>query len=112
MSYTTIVGDRKRLPIAKNHPKTSQEFSEEFGPVTHKMKAFTKNSHQKVHPNFAKTLETNSLEYLFWPQDWLSHEERIAMSHSIFSDLCVERLFLESLAELTRSRTFEQSKIA
>ena len=50
------IGDRKSLPIAKNHPKTSQEFSEQFGPATHKIKGFSKNSLQKVHPNFAKNL--------------------------------------------------------
>ena len=49
-------GDRKSLSIAKNHPKTSQEFSEQFGPSTHNIKGFSKNSHQKVHPNFAKIL--------------------------------------------------------
>ena len=49
-------GDRKSLSIARNHPKASQEFSEEFGPSTHKIKGFSKNSHQKVHPNFAKIL--------------------------------------------------------
>ena len=35
-------GDRRSLPIAKNHPKTSQEFSEQFGPSTHKMKGFVR----------------------------------------------------------------------
>ena len=49
-------GDRKSLSIAKNHPKTCQEFSEQFGPSTHKIKGFSKNSHQKGHPNFAKIL--------------------------------------------------------
>ena len=51
-----LLGDRKSLPIAKNHPKTSQDFSEQFGPSTHKIKGFSKNSRQKVHPNFAKIL--------------------------------------------------------
>ena len=55
------LGDRKSLSIAKNHPKTSQEFSEQFGPSTHKLKGFGKNSHQKVHPNFAKTWEDKFL---------------------------------------------------
>ena len=50
------LGDRKSLSIAKNHPKTSQEFSEQFGPSTHEIKGLSKNSHQKVHPNFAKIL--------------------------------------------------------
>ena len=51
-----LIGDRKSLSIAKNHPKTSQDFSEQFGPSTHKIKGFGKNSHQKVHPNFAEIL--------------------------------------------------------
>ena len=46
--------DQKSLPIAKNHLKTSQEISEQFGPFIHKMKGFSKNSPQKVHPNFAQ----------------------------------------------------------
>ena len=51
------IGDRKSLSLAKKHPKTSQEFSEQFGPPTHKLKGFfSKTSHQKVHPNFAKIL--------------------------------------------------------
>ena len=49
-------GDRKSLSIAKNHPKPSQEFSEQFGPSIHKMKGFSRNSPQKVHPNFAQNL--------------------------------------------------------
>ena len=38
----------------ENQPKTSQEFSEQFGPSTHKTKGFSKNSQQKAHPNFYK----------------------------------------------------------
>ena len=53
---THKLGDRKSLSIAKNHPKTSQEFAEQFGPSTHEIKGFSKNSHQKVHANFAKIL--------------------------------------------------------
>ena len=34
-------GDQKSLSIAKNHPKPSQEFSEQFGPSIHKMKGFS-----------------------------------------------------------------------
>ena len=51
-----FIGDRKSLSIAKNHPKPSQEFSEEFGPPIHKTKGFSRNSPQKVHPNLAKNL--------------------------------------------------------
>ena len=47
-----VLGTEKVLSIAKNHPKTSQKFSEQFGPPTHKIKGFGKNSHRKVHPNF------------------------------------------------------------
>ena len=32
--------DPKNLSIAKSHPKPSQEFSEQFGPSTHKMMGF------------------------------------------------------------------------
>ena len=40
----SYIGDRKSLPIAKNHPKTSQEFSEQFRPSTQKRRAlFSKN---------------------------------------------------------------------
>ena len=49
-------GDRKSLSIAKNHPKSSQEFSEHFGPAIHKMKGSSGNSPPKVHPNFAQNL--------------------------------------------------------
>ena len=56
LKFKTLIGDRKSLSIAKNHPKTSQEFSEQFGPSTHKIKGFSKNSHRKVHPNFAENL--------------------------------------------------------
>ena len=46
----------KSLSIAKNHPKPSQEFSEQFGASIHKIKGFSRNSPQKVHPNFAQNL--------------------------------------------------------
>ena len=49
-------GDRWSLSIAKNHPKPSQEFSEQFGPSIHEMKGFGRNSPQNVHPNFAQSL--------------------------------------------------------
>ena len=48
--------DGKSLSIAKNHLKSSQEFSERFGPFILKMKGFSRNSSQKVHPNFAQNL--------------------------------------------------------
>ena len=54
--WLSKITDRKRLSIAKNHPKPSQEFSERFGPSIHKMKGFGGNSRQKVHPNFAHIL--------------------------------------------------------
>ena len=49
-------GDPKSLSIAKNHPKPSQEFSEQFGPSIHKIMGFCGNSPHKVHPNFAQNL--------------------------------------------------------
>ena len=51
----TIWG-RRSLSIAKNHPKPSQEFSEQFGPSIRKMKGFSRNSPERVHPNFAENL--------------------------------------------------------
>ena len=53
------------LSIAKNHPKPSQEFSEQFGPSIHKMKGFGKNSPQKVHPDFAQNLDRQILGNTF-----------------------------------------------
>ena len=53
--------ERKSLSIAKNHPKTSQEFSEQFGPSTHKIKGFSKNSHQKLTRSSPKTWEDKFL---------------------------------------------------
>ena len=49
-------GDRKRVSIAKNHSKPSQEFAEQFRPSIHKMRGFSWSSPQKVHPNFAQNL--------------------------------------------------------
>ena len=42
------IGDRISLSIAKNHPKPSQEFSEQFGPSTHRMKGFSQK--RKISP--------------------------------------------------------------
>ena len=39
-----LLGGPKSLSIAKNHPKTSQEFSEQFGPSAHELQGFNKNS--------------------------------------------------------------------
>ena len=49
-------GHRKSLSIANNHPKPSQEFSEQVGPSIHKMEVFSRNSPPKIHPNFAQNL--------------------------------------------------------
>ena len=58
--------DRKSLPIAKNHPKTSQEFSEQFGGLLHiKCRGFSKNWHAKVHPNFARNLGRQTIGNTF-----------------------------------------------
>ena len=43
-SLLSIIGDRKSLSIAKNHPKPSQEFSEQVRPPIHEMKGFSRNS--------------------------------------------------------------------
>ena len=56
--HVFLFGDRKSLSTAKNHPKPSQEFREQIGPFLHKMKGFSKISHRKVHPKFAKNLGT------------------------------------------------------
>ena len=60
-AFVPVLGDRESLSTAKSHPKTSQDFSEQLGPSTHQIKGFSKNSHQKVHPNFAKLLERQIL---------------------------------------------------
>ena len=61
-----LIGDRKSLSIAKNHLKPSQEFSEQVGPSIHNMKGFSRNSPQKVHPNFAENLGRQILGNTFW----------------------------------------------
>ena len=61
-------GDRKSLSIAKNHPKPSQEFSEQFGPSIHKMKGFSRHIDPKSSPKLRPKLgKMNSSEYLFCP---------------------------------------------
>ena len=60
-----MISDRKSLSIAKNHPKPSQEFSEQFGPSIHEMKGFSRNSRHKVHPNFAQNLGRQILRNTF-----------------------------------------------
>ena len=69
--FCTSTGDRKSLSIAKNHPKPSQEFSEQFGPSIHIKLWVSVGFHPpKVPPNFAKKKlgNTNFLESLLWPQ--------------------------------------------
>ena len=56
-----ILWGPKKSSIAKRHPKPSQELSEQFAPSLHKMKCFSRNSRQKVHPNFAQTWEDKFL---------------------------------------------------
>ena len=60
------LGDRKSLSMAKNHPKPSQELSEQFRPSIHKMKAFGRNSPKKVHPNFAQNVGKQVLGNTFY----------------------------------------------
>ena len=76
------LGDRKSLSIAKNHPKPSQDFSEQFGPSIHKMKGFTRNSPQKVHPNFAQNLGRQILGNTFSGLNYLA----ISHPHSLVRD--------------------------
>ena len=52
-AHSRVVGDRTGLPTAKNKPKPSQESSGHCGPCIHKL---TKDSHQKVHSNLAKSI--------------------------------------------------------
>ena len=52
---------KKSLLIAKNHPKISQEFSEQFGRSIHKMKGFSKKSCQKFRRTSPKTWEDKFL---------------------------------------------------
>ena len=51
-----IIADWKSLSAAKHNPKTSQKFLNNSGPLTHKMKGSSENSHQKVHPHFNRNL--------------------------------------------------------
>ena len=39
-SLWTLLGDRKSLPIAKNHPKSSQEVREQIGPFSSQNEEF------------------------------------------------------------------------
>ena len=71
-----IIGDRKSLPIAKNHPKPSQEFREQIGPFLHNMKGFSKTSHQKVYPKFAKNFGRQILGNTFsGPKNFVRQEK-------------------------------------
>ena len=88
-----IIGDRKSLSIAKNHPKPSQEFSEQFGPSIHEMKGFSRNSPQRVHPNFAQNLGRQILGNTFsglkiahW---WKKHEFKVPKEIQI--DTCAKK---------------------
>ena len=57
----TYLGDRKSLPIAKNHPKPSMMFLDKSGLLFTKSSVI-ENSHEEVHPNFAKTWEEKFLK--------------------------------------------------
>ena len=54
--FKGITRGPKKSSNSKVHPKPSQEFRELIGPFQHKIKGFGKNSHQEVHPKFAKSL--------------------------------------------------------
>ena len=71
-------GGRKSLPIAKNDPKPSHEFSDQIGPPTHKTQGFCKNSHEKVHRNFAKNLGRQILGNAF------SMPQKLALSTNLY----------------------------
>ena len=71
-----LFGDQKSLSIAKNHPKPSQEFSEQFGPSIHMLEGFGRNSPQKVHPNFTQNLGRQILGNTFSGLNlWIEYEE-------------------------------------
>ena len=66
----TIRGPKKSSN-SKVHPKPSQEFREQIGPFHHQNEGFWKNSHQKVHPKFAKGLGRRILGNTFsGPKLW------------------------------------------
>ena len=73
--------DRKSLPIAKNPPKPSQEFSEQSWPFLHKFKGFSMNSPQKVHANFTKNLGRQILGNTF---SGLNEEDSWTTTKGIF----------------------------
>ena len=53
-----------------NSKESSQEFSEQFGASVHKTKGFSRNSPQKVHPNFAENLRREILGNAFSGLKW------------------------------------------
>ena len=66
-----MVGDQKSLPIAKNHPKPSQEYSEQLGGLLFtKFWGFSKNLHEKVHANFAQSLGRQILGNILSALKW------------------------------------------
>ena len=60
-TYTLNSVEGKSLSIAKNHPKPSQDFSEQFGPSIHKMKGPCRNSNQKSSPELRPKLVEDKL---------------------------------------------------
>ena len=60
-----IFGGPKSFPIARNHPKPSQEFSWTSWAFLHQLKVFVR-FHTKCSPE-VWTWDTNSWEYFYWP---------------------------------------------
>ena len=56
VSKTTFFQGLRKSSNSKESTEVSQEFSEQIGPFIHRINGFSKNSHEKVHPNFAKNL--------------------------------------------------------
>ena len=94
LEQVVILGTEESLPIAKNHPKTSPECSEQFRPSTHKMKCFGQNSHQEVHPNFAKNLGRQILGNTFSsPNYCLIQSARVWFPNVAHSQGCESGVF-------------------
>ena len=106
-----LYGDQKSLPIAENHPKPSQEMSEQFRLSFAKLKGYCKNSHQEVRLNCAKNLGRpilrkpfsgpNRLQFMRFPSAaWLEMSEldRILSQHGWVERAAVVPSFLKSCA--------------
>ena len=97
-------GDRKSLSIAKNHPKPSQEFSEQFGPLTYKMKGFSGgNHHQKFTRTSPRTWED---KFLGIPFPASKIENKKLQDSNIGMKVSVQNVFLHPYPSLAVEKTW------